>query len=1407
MIHQLEGANAALNQKEYPAGSNCPRITRWLQRLGALRSPAALAAVLAGACLSAQAQTTFYVGGKGVIGTSTLTTAAGVATLPVSGGHWAAAGGGGNRFSTLTSPTLTVSHAGPVTLKFTHRYNFETGWDGGAVYVNVNGAGPAYVDASAFTQNGYVAAVGLFGGLQVFNDKSPGWDTATLIQSIVNLGTLNAGDTVSLDFKGGWDDNTFPPDPNWEIGTVEVRDGANAVVLNVDFLTGTAGFSVTSDSGLEGPWVYRNNATCQFEINPSVTPNADRFATDVTGAAIDLTDAKLEVVVLAGTLKAGDTFTLFNLSGGTTLQGNYQGLKLPNGLWDVSGLAPGGNGTITVTRPVPGTVVNMNVRPDAVPNPDGIYGPIGGAGATWNKVAKDNAVGAVHGANLLDSAGAPTSVGFSVFSNGGTGDNWPVPGPLKVLEYGAWNSTDKSAGGPSYPFRVSGLISGHAYDLYIISYYQNEQGCAGTYSTTNATSNGADQPIDNGLTSAERNSTTWVPGSPGNYVVFQDIVANESGSINIDMTVAFDGSRNPKLMVNGFQLVDLTPVTTPPAAPTSLTPSVTFSQVGLTWAGAATATGYKVKRSTTSGSGYAVIGTVSSPGFTDTAVATGVTYYYVVSATNSIGESANSTQVSATPILTAPTGLTVTAGDTLVKLSWTGAAGATSYNVKRSLTSGGPYATVANLAGTSYTNTGLINNTTYYYVVSSTNSLGESANTAQVSATPVHPTNTTVGMWSFLFSQNPGWTVQRNNTLTDAGIQLGEPGVQEGMMSIARPAGMTFTNAGVEMVFVGTADPGNNTPYTYLSMYADAGNPPRYAYGIGGNNTTAVGSLDQNINTGTGETISRVAVATNFVGYHTMALVRLDDNTCNAYCDGVFVGSRATTPALLNLANLGVGANYFGGANYFPRGTVVQRVRAFTFPSGGFNVNQLWTPDSINAEKQIVAFNFGDLGAATINEAAHTIAITVPYVTDLTALAPTLSYFGASVSPESGATLNFTTPKTYTVTATNGTTQAYVVTVLNPKSSAKAMLNVFFTGLGYANPIDSTGTNLAVFVASGTPVTALAPTYEVSPYAAQDPAFPSGTIRNFTTPKTYTVTAEDGSKAYYSVAVVPVTGYLGYQALVLASGPVAYWPLDEFDSLTAVDIAGGHNADYSGTVTLGVPGLKINKGTGGDVAAYFDSTGTGTAAAPYSDSLNPAQFTVEFWSTFTNLSGAYLVSLQDRTTGSRIGYAFQKNNGGAGFQFTYGIAGNGQATLQSVTQVAVGSVYHVVATYDGTTVKMYVNGTLENSAAATYLPATTDQPGFTIGSRNSVTPVNGVMQDVALYNRALTAQEIQTHTQNAPILQVGNSGGKVVLTWVPGGGGLQAAPAVTGTYTNVPAATSPYTNTPSAGSTFWRVKF
>ena len=162
----------------------------------------------------------------------------------------------------------------------------------------------------------------------------------------------------------------------------------------------------------------------------------------------------------------------------------------------------------------------------------------------------------------------------------------------------------------------------------------------------------------------------------------------------------------------------------------------------------ALASGYNVRRSITSGSGYVTIASsVASANYTDTQATNGTTFYYVVSSTNAVGESANSAEVSATPqvsVPAAPTGLNVSAGNAQVALTWFPAATATGYNVKRSLASGGSYTTIAGtIIATNYTDTQVTNGTTYYYVVSALNAGGEGANSTEVSATP-QPAQTSV---------------------------------------------------------------------------------------------------------------------------------------------------------------------------------------------------------------------------------------------------------------------------------------------------------------------------------------------------------------------------------------------------------------------------------------------------------------------------------------------------------------------------------------------------------------------------------------------------------------------------------------------------------------------------------------
>jgi aryl-phospho-beta-D-glucosidase BglC (GH1 family) len=94
-------------------------------------------------------------------------------------------------------------------------------------------------------------------------------------------------------------------------------------------------------------------------------------------------------------------------------------------------------------------------------------------------------------------------------------------------------------------------------------------------------------------------------------------------------------------------------------------------------------------------------------------------------------------QVNPAPVPAAPTGLTASAGDGWVSLSWNSSV-ANGYNVYRATVNNGPYSPLTNgLTSIMYTDYSVVDGTTYYYVVTAFNSWGESSNSTQVSATPL----------------------------------------------------------------------------------------------------------------------------------------------------------------------------------------------------------------------------------------------------------------------------------------------------------------------------------------------------------------------------------------------------------------------------------------------------------------------------------------------------------------------------------------------------------------------------------------------------------------------------------------------------------------------------------------------
>ncbi|WP_138754103.1 GLUG motif-containing protein, partial [Paenibacillus sinopodophylli] len=185
-------------------------------------------------------------------------------------------------------------------------------------------------------------------------------------------------------------------------------------------------------------------------------------------------------------------------------------------------------------------------------------------------------------------------------------------------------------------------------------------------------------------------------------------------------------------------------------------------------------------------------------------------------------------------------------------------------------------------------------------------------------------------------------------------------------------------------------------------------------------------------------------------------------------------------------------------------------------------------PSSAN---DIVAFSFAAQSKpATINTTTQTVAIEVENGTNLNGLKATFvlsagaSVRVGSIVQLSGTTENdFTSPVTYLVTAQDGTTKQYTVTVKVTPSSEKDITAFSFAELTPVVTGMISGTNIALTVLYGTDARALVATFTISAGASAQvgsKAQVSGTTENdFTAPVTYIVTAQDGTTKQYTVTV------------------------------------------------------------------------------------------------------------------------------------------------------------------------------------------------------------------------------------------------------------------------------------------------
>ena len=211
-----------------------------------------------------------------------------------------------------------------------------------------------------------------------------------------------------------------------------------------------------------------------------------------------------------------------------------------------------------------------------------------------------------------------------------------------------------------------------------------------------------------------------------------------------------------------------------------------------------------------------------------------------------------------------------------------------------------------------------------------------------------------------------------------------------------------------------------------------------------------------------------------------------------------------------------------------------------------------------------------------------------------------------------------------------------------------------------------------------------------------------------------------------------------YVNVILADTPVAYWRGTDLSGTTLTDASGnGHNATLSGTYTLGGASPLISP----DAAARFIHYGGGSVSIPNSLAYNGGAFTLETIVKADSGIGAgnqSILTFGNRAILRRIGSTSDTVNG-------IGYINGGGSTVtvtDSAVPVGAGNLVLLHLVYDGTTLRLYANASLQ---APALMASDNNASGGNLISGGGGTFFIGSQAETAYYNYALDQNHITTH--------------------------------------------------------------